>query len=159
MTPRGFFINRQSCWKHPRNAFYLRGVLWTPSSSFPEPVEGVTPKTSWWLYVGPFTSSQEVGAFDFMIRRWAYSMGFVWWSNKATSTLCVWGPDAANGISWPADKSLQYTWVYEQPGAPLRALYRKYDGLPGRYKYFWEGAASQNQPGYHTDGLPGYNGV
>lgn len=155
-VPATYFENRQSCWKHPNNRFFLRGQLWFP---------GMPENSSWVLYVGPFRTASEAASTSFLLHHWAYSSGYQWTpggkQGTAQKIVCVWGPDSANGMPWGGDK-LSYVWTWE-PEGPLyivrRAKYRAYAGLPGKYTYHWEGQNSQQYAAYQTDGLPGWAGV
>lgn len=162
-VPAPYFENRQSCWKHPNNRFFLRGYLWMPG--MPDP--NMNQWSNWMMYVGPFTSTSDAGMTSFLLGTWAFKQGWQWFPGGREGTAgriaCVWGPDAPNGLVWPVDTQLRYTWIWEDPSVPLHirraAKYRRYKGLPGKYEYLWEGPDTPKLANYHTDGVPGWTGA
>lgn len=134
-VPRGFFQSDGGFSCDDVSGAFVRGILVeTPkynALSFDDKFElqqtHVYPR--WRLYGGPFYLKMSAQKWDEYLFFWGFEHGITWVSH---GTVCV-VPDWA--IPWPADKSVQWTWVHEA-SAPAQVR-RQYSQPKNAYENVW----------------------
>jgi hypothetical protein len=135
-VPRGFFEADGGFACDSTSYAFVRGVLLPQAEhdklSFEQRFALQDPNVfpRWRLYGGPFSLRQTAEEWDHYLKFWAFQNGAVWVSH---GTFCLAPPTQ---VPWPADKSLQWTWVNET-SKPARVR-RVWDSSISNYRVVWE---------------------
>lgn len=127
-VPRGFYETNDNC--DDSSPAFVRGVL-VDQATWKSKGINLLQFPRWILYGGPFQTRQIARTWDDYLFFYSTQNGSVWF--PADSPLCV---VPGYRLKWPADSSVQWTWVYETKTPS--AVSRVWDAsLNPPYKYVW----------------------
>lgn len=127
-VPRGFYETLQNC--DEASPAFVRGVMATQAQWAAKGISMLSfPR--WILYGGPFSTKQLAQVWDEYLFFNSSKQGLIWFGEK--SPLCI---VPTYQLKWPADTSLQWTWVYET-SEPKRVT-RTWNSAKQVYVFKWE---------------------
>jgi len=133
--PRGFYQTDGGFTCDDSSPAYVRGILLPTAQYNAMPLDqrlalqnaDVYPR--WRLFGGPFTQKSVADAWDQYLYFAAFDSGQTWISH---GVVCIVPPYA---LAWPADSSVQWSWVNETQAAPQAQ--KQYDAKSGTNQIAW----------------------